>query len=80
VRKSSANEEISKLRPAELSLTTPGSIIAGLNAVITSRARARASDRAISRVLDEQRKYVITYLGKSDDTCSGEIAFASMRA
>jgi hypothetical protein len=55
VRKSSANEEISKLRPGELSLTTPGSIIAGLNAVITSRARA--SERsAVSRVLDEQRK------------------------
>lgn len=51
VQKSSANEEILKLR-RELSLTILGSIIAGLNAVITSLVRGTAPDDCSGYTLD----------------------------
>lgn len=51
VQKSSANEEILKLR-RELSLTILGSIIAGLNAVITSLVRGTAPDGCSGYMLD----------------------------
>lgn len=48
VQKSSANEEISKLR-REFSLTILGSIIASLNAVITSLARGTTPRRSTAQ-------------------------------